>query len=109
MRFMGGFLLFFLILIMSGTVSYMYIMWTNYWMRVQSYDLKYFTKNNHPRGVINQKQKRKLNVENIVLNTTTLPSVVKNSTSAPPKKKKVKINLSKLPKDKLMAHIRAYK
>lgn len=87
----------------------MYIMWTNYWMRVQSYDLKYFTKNNHPRGVINQKQKRKLNVENIVLNTTTLPSVVKNSTSAPPKKKKVKINLSKLPKDKLMAHIRAYK
>jgi hypothetical protein len=41
----------------------------------------------------------------------TKASIIKEETNktTPAKKKKLKINLSKLPKDKLMAHIRAYK
>eukprot|EP00088_Acartia_fossae_P005196 TRINITY_DN12277_c0_g1_i1.p1 TRINITY_DN12277_c0_g1~~TRINITY_DN12277_c0_g1_i1.p1 ORF type:complete len:422 (-),score=82.13 TRINITY_DN12277_c0_g1_i1:397-1662(-) len=104
MKFMGGFLLFFLILIMSGTVSYMYLMWTNYWLRMKTYEMRYFNKNTHSRSS-SLRKKAKLEI----VTKASIPKETNNKTTATTKKKKAKINLSKLPKDKLMAHIRAYK
>jgi len=103
MRFMGVFLLFFLILIMSGTISYIYLMWTNYWIRMKTYETRYFNKNAQGRSS-GLRKKSKLEIV-----TKTTISQDFNKTTTATRKNKVKINLSKLPKDKLMAHIRAYK
>ena len=40
MRLIGAFLCLFLVILVSGTVSYIYLMWTNYWIRVRAMETK---------------------------------------------------------------------
>ena len=41
MRLIATFLCFFLFVLASGTVSFVYLMWTNYWLRVQATETQY--------------------------------------------------------------------
>merc|ERR1719354_772058 len=61
---------------------------------MKTYETRYFNKNAQGRSS-GLRKKSKLEIV--------------NKTTTATRKNKVKINLSKLPKDKLMAHIRAYK
>ena len=118
MRIIAAFLCFFLFVLASGTVSYIYLMWTNYWIRVQSMETKYSAKqsqrlsgNHQRRNVLHRHQK------------FDTPEKIPNAEKIGTKPKRPRfgrnyeleditrknIFLSELPEDKLLAHLRVYK
>jgi len=119
MRIIGAFLCFFLFVLTSGTVSYIYLMWTNYWIRVQSMETRYSAKqvqrlsDNHPkRSVLHRRQKFDT-AEDIAADVDKVavrpqrPRFGRNYALEDITKKD--ISLAELPQDKLLAHLRVYK
>jgi len=116
MKLMGAFLFFFLFVIVSGTISYIYLMWTNYWIRIKALEEHihiphrlHRVSDTADRQVLHRKPRYDTPED---LPVKELPSVRKrpriNLSEASPAPKK-KISLSKLPKDKLLAHLKVYK
>ena len=120
MRIIVAFLCFFLFILMSGTVSYVYLMWTKYWIRVQSMETKYSSakqvqrlSDNHPKRSVLHRRRQKFDT----------PERMSDGEEIAPKPKRPRfgrnyaleditkkdISLAELPQDKLLAHLREYK
>ena len=109
MRVFPAFLCFFLFVLFSGTVSFIYVMWTNYWLRVSSLEIRYAG----PASSHHQTQHRPPNsrhslarVDREDIGEPVVREVTDTKNFA---KKKEAINLDDLPLDKLIAHMKVYK
>ena len=108
MRVFPAFLCFFLFVLSSGTVSFIYVMWTNYWMRVSSLEARYAappashqTKHRPPNSRHSLARIDKEDIGEPVVREVT-------DTKTFPRKKEA-ISLVDLPLDKLLAHMKVYK
>ena len=120
MRIIAAFLCFFLFILTSGTVSYVYLMWTKYWIRVQSMETKYSSakqvqrlSDNHPKRSVLHRRRQKFDT----------PERMSDGEEIAPKPKRPRfgrnyaleditkkdISLAELPQDKLLAHLREYR
>jgi len=111
MRIFPAFLCFFLFILASGTVSFIYIMWTTYWSRVEAMETKYFAaaglgpsrpghrppNSRHSLARLDKEDVGEAMVRDILTSSRTTP------------KKSDSISLSNLPLDKLIAHMKVYK
>ena len=98
MRVFPAFLCFFLFVLFSGTLSFIYVMWTNYWARVSSLEARY----NQHRPPNSRHSLARVDREDI--GEPVMREITKSFT-----KRKEAINLEDLPLDKLLAHMKVYK
>ena len=108
MRVFPAFLCFFLFVLFSGTISFIYVMWTNYWIRVSSLEARYAAP-----PASRQAQRRAPNSRHSLARVDkedngdpVVREVTDTKTFA---KKKEAISLVDLPLDKLIAHMKVYK
>ena len=108
MRVFPAFLCFFLFVLFSGTVSFVYVMWTNYWARVSSLETRYSgpitSRHGQHRPPNSRHSLARVDREDIgepmMREITDTKGLVK---------RKEAINLEDLPLDKLLAHMKVYK
>jgi len=113
MRLIAGFLCFFLLILTGGTISYIYIMWTNYWLRVTAIESGHMLRQvqrvdgDTKRNVLHRHQRNRAGEEE-----------VKDNGSRPRARQSYDLNqvtradsaaLASLPQDKLLAHLRVYR
>lgn len=124
MRLIGAFLCFFLLILLGGTVSYIYLMWTNYWLRVQTMDAQYRAQQLYRVNYKELSGGKPRGVPRKISDKVADPTPVRQSQTNPQRPKfsgpyqkgadvvtvKPKRNLTQdLPKDKLLAHLKVYK
>ena len=111
MKLFPAFLCFFLFILFSGTVSFIYIMWTNYWARIAVMETRNLAEARvaHPKAWQHRSPNSRHSLaridkddvgEAIVRDVKAVPKVI-------PKKESV--SWDSLPLDKLMAHITVFK
>ena len=110
MRIFPAFLCFFLFVLTSGTVSFIYIMWTNYWARVEAMETKYAAEaglgNSRPGHRPPNSRHSLARIDKEDVGEAFVRDVL---TSRVVTRKKESVPLSSLPLDKLLAHMKVYK
>jgi len=107
MRVIAGFLCFFLCLLTGGTVSYVYIMWTNYWTRVRTMDSSHVARQERTGGELRRnvlhRQRRPPGAPEEPRPRLHQPAPLHQVTRADP------AVVWSLPQDKLAAHLTLYR